>query len=110
MSDLSQNPNWFHSDLLKTFVLNILNNSQGVKVRGINIEHEVCIEEFEISPKCKQKTSQFKDSRKFKKLVNEILNEATMQNTTQSHHESDTRLSIDFNDPNKKISNAEENH
>ncbi|CAG8820748.1 15150_t:CDS:1 [Gigaspora margarita] len=156
MSDLSQNPNWFHSDLLKTFVLNILNNSQGVKVRGINIEQypcqhcnreifsfhpiillscghafhltcinfnldlaicpkcpvqsEVRVEEFEISPKHKQKTNQFKDSRKFKKLFNEILNEATMQNTTQSHYESNTRLSIDFNDLNKKISNAEENY
>ncbi|CAG8552309.1 7394_t:CDS:2 [Gigaspora margarita] len=121
MSDLSQNSNWFHSDLLKNFVLNILNNSKGVKVCDINIEQYPCqqcnreifsfhpiillscghafhvtcinfnldpaicpkcpvqckvhIEEFEITTKCKKKTIKFEDCQKFKKLVNELLNE-----------------------------------
>ncbi|CAG8855409.1 7115_t:CDS:1, partial [Gigaspora margarita] len=73
------------------------------------VQSEVRVEEFEITPKRKKKTIKFEDCQKFKKLVNELLNEATEQNTTQSHHDSNTRL-IDFNDLNKKISNAEEYH
>ncbi|CAG8785750.1 27608_t:CDS:2 [Dentiscutata erythropus] len=154
MSDLSQNPNWFHSDLLKIFVLNILKNSKDVKIRGINIEQypcqgcnreifsfhpiillscghafhltcvnfnldppicpkcpvqsEVHVEEIEITPKRKKKTTQFKDSLKFKTLVNELLNEVAVQNTAQSLTESNTISSIEA--LYKKISIAEENH
>ncbi|CAG8528742.1 33895_t:CDS:2, partial [Racocetra persica] len=131
MSDLSLNPNWFHSNLLKTFVLNILKNSKDVKICGINIEHtdlncpkcpvqsEGHLEEIEITPKHKKNTKQFKDSQKIKKLVNKLLNEVTAtqshqeltaQNTTQSHHESNTILAINFNDLNKEILIAEENN
>ncbi|CAG8833962.1 29240_t:CDS:2, partial [Gigaspora margarita] len=73
------------------------------------VQNEVRVEEFEITPKRKRTTIKFEDCQKFKKLVNEFLNEATVQNTSQPHQEFNTRL-IDFNYLNKKISNAEEDH
>ncbi|CAG8580397.1 6060_t:CDS:1 [Cetraspora pellucida] len=162
MSNLSQNPNWFHSDFLKTFVLNILKNSKDVKIRSVNIEQypcqscnreifsfqpiillscghafhaycanfnldpaicpkcpvqsEVRVEEIEITSKHKKKMNQFKDSQKFKKLVNELLN---VQNITQPRLESNTSLTqlhiesnarIDFNNLNQEIFITEENN
>ncbi|CAG8845512.1 1809_t:CDS:1, partial [Racocetra persica] len=74
------------------------------------VQSEVRVEEIEITPKCKKTTKQFKDSQKFKKLVNELLNKVTARNTTQPHHESNTRSSINLNDLNKNISIAEENN
>ncbi|CAG8800368.1 29404_t:CDS:2, partial [Racocetra persica] len=74
------------------------------------VQSEVHVEEIEIIPKRKKTTKQFKDSQKFKKLVNELLNEVTAQNTIQPHHQSNTRSSINLNDLNKNISIAKENN
>ncbi|CAG8477158.1 11171_t:CDS:2 [Racocetra persica] len=113
MSDMTPNPNWFHSDLLKIFY--------EPNCHKYPVQSEGCLEEIEITPKHKKNTKQFKDSQKFKKLVNELLNDVTernmthshykltTQNTTKSHHKTNTRLTtINFNDLNKKISIAEE--
>ncbi|CAG8843270.1 16588_t:CDS:2, partial [Gigaspora margarita] len=162
MSDFTLKEDWFHSDLLKIFALNILKNSQGVEIRGINMEQYSCqrqcqrqncgreiftfqpiillscghafhlhcanftmvpemcpkcsvqteirVDEIEITRKHKKKTIQFKDSQKFKKLVNELLNE-DVQDTAQSLFESNTRFTTaDLNELNNRISFAKKRH
>ncbi|CAG8806717.1 31782_t:CDS:1, partial [Gigaspora margarita] len=42
MSDFTLKKDWFHSDLLKIFALNILKNSNGVEICGINLEQYSC--------------------------------------------------------------------
>ncbi|CAG8659463.1 1323_t:CDS:2, partial [Dentiscutata erythropus] len=72
-------------------------------------QSEVHVEEIEITPKRKKKTKQFKDSLKFRTLVDELLNEVAVQNTAQFLTElSNTILFIEA--LYKNISIAEEKH
>ncbi|CAG8856315.1 26215_t:CDS:2, partial [Gigaspora margarita] len=105
---------WFHSDLLKIFALNILKNSNGVEIHAINMEQYSCQRQCQ-GQNCGREIFTFQPiillsySQIFKKLVNELLNEA-VQDTAQSPFESNTRINTDLNELNNRISFAEKKH
>ncbi|CAG8712043.1 38778_t:CDS:2, partial [Gigaspora margarita] len=104
MSDFTLKEDWFHSDLLKIFALNILKNSQGVEIRGINME------QYSFQRQC-QGQNCGREIFTFNQLSSCLVGMQIRVDEIEITHKRRTRYcTTDLNELNNRISFAEKKH